>query len=182
MRRFLLAMGLAALVCGLLMAMAIPAGAAQSNGNCGGSGTSFDSDNKKQDEASAPGPGGTKGNPFDVWADGTVEYDAFIKGDGAGDWKVKVQKTPITVSDDIKASSGPDDSGTEPMEDYFQPGGVNAIIGLYKVNIEGERGGTPCLVSGWIHVHGSLLTAPMFWGGVILTGFGAWSALGLLKP
>jgi hypothetical protein len=180
MRRFLVTAGLAALVCGGLVAMSAPAGAATADG-CGGTGVSFDSEGERQDSANAPGRGGTKSNPFDVWADGTVEYTTEFDATSAGEWDLKIQKTPISFSDDIKADAGPTDEGTEQLDDHFQPGGVNAIIGLYKVDIKANRGGTPCVVSGWIHVHGSLIKAPLFWLALIFIILGLWFLLPLLR-
>ena len=180
MRRVLLATGLAALACGVLAAMAVPAGAATAKG-CGGDATSFDSDGKRQDSAAAPGEGGTKSNPFDVWSDGTVQYNYEIDGSGAGSWDLKIQKTPIKFGNDIKADSAPSGDGTRELDQDFEPGGVS-LPGLYKVDIKGDRGGTPCVVSGWIQVHGSLVKSPVFWAGIVLTALGAWGALGLVKP
>jgi hypothetical protein len=180
MRRILLAVGLAALTFGTLMAIAGPAGAASAKG-CGGNATSFDSDGKQQDSASAPGPGGTKDNPFDVWADGTVKYHYEIDGSGAGSWDLKIQKTPITFGNDIHADSAPSGDGTRKLDQDFEPGGVS-LPGLYKVDIKGDRGGTACVVSGWIHVHGSLVKSPVFWLGIIFLLLGLGMFFPLLRP
>ena len=173
MRRILLTVSLTALVAGALYAMAAPAGAQGTT--CSGTGVSFDSDGKRQDEASrGPNQGGTKDNPFDVWADGTVDYTyAIPQQSGEGSWDLKIQKTPISFGNEINEDSSPEGDGKEQLEDHFKPGGVTAIIGLYKVDIKVDRGGEECTVSGWIKVHGSLLTAPIFWVGLILTALGA---------
>ena len=176
MRRFLLTASLAALMCGTLMAIAGPAGAATAKG-CGGDATSFDSEGEEQDFAAAPGRGGSKSNPFDVWSDGTVEYNYRIDGSGEGTWDLKIQKTPITFGNEINADSAPSGDGTRELDQDFEPGGVS-LPGLYKVDIKGNRGGTECIASGWIKVHGSLVKAPVFWLGIIFVLLG----LGWLFP
>ncbi|HUV11171.1 MAG TPA: hypothetical protein VMX12_09345 [Acidimicrobiia bacterium] len=151
---------------GLFGALAPPAGAADASG-CNGSGTSLDSDGIRIDSATAPGRGGTKGNPFDVTADGEVRYRYDVQSPVAGGtWKVKIDTGlfPVSFGGDISQRSSQSGSGVEPLKKHLQIGGFAPLAGLIKVDIEatGPSGGT-CVVSGWIKIHESVFTTPVFY-------------------
>jgi hypothetical protein len=172
MRRLLATAGLAGFMFGTLLLMGGPAGAASGDG-CTGSATSFDGDNKQLDKASAPGPGGTKDNPFEVDPDGHVQYEYNVENEIAGGtWSVKLLG-PVSFGDDISDDSGPSGNGDEPLESYLKPGGVTPIVGLIKADIEikNKDGDVVCTYSGWIKIGGSVLTSPVFYLSIVFLAF-----------
>lgn len=172
----------AVLAAGLLVTMAAPVGAAEASG-CSGSGVSFADDGGRLDTAAAPGRGGTKEDPFDVVSDGQVKYtydvDAPVAG---GTWKVKINTglVPISFGGDISDSSDQSGRGVEYLEEHLQVGGFAPLTGLLKVDIEATGpSGETCIVSGWLELHDSVFTTPLFYLalvmmllGIFLLGFG----------
>jgi len=168
MRRLLAMAGLAGLSFSLFALMGGPAGAAEGDG-CSGSATSFDGDNKQLDKVTAPGPGGTKDDPFDVDPDGHVQYNYDVKGEiGGGTWSVKLLG-PVSFGDDISDDSGPSGDGDEQLESYLKPGGITPLVGLIKADIEikNKGGDVVCTYSGWIKIGGSVLTSPVFYLSIV---------------
>ena len=155
----------------LFVMLAGPAGAAKAKG-CSGQGTSFDVDDLEIDKASAPGKGGTKSNPFDVTTDGRVQYSYSINGNVAGGkWEVKLDtgfglKIPFGGKISRTASSSGD--GVEPLKKHLQVGGLDAFLGLVKVDVVAKKGGTTCTVSGYLKIHGDFYTTPAFYLALIL--------------
>ncbi|MEX1008737.1 MAG: hypothetical protein WD271_12950 [Acidimicrobiia bacterium] len=163
---------------GVLLLPAHALGAATASG-CKGTAVSFDADGKKLDTVTAPGPGGTSDNPFEVDPEGTVKWEASaapaVPDDGT--WTVETKSTP-------KLSFGGDggldqSSGTEALKDHLVVdvpiiGETRVASGKFFVKVVVEGGGVTCTMSGYVKINGSPLGTPIFWGGVIL------GALGLL--
>ena len=146
-----------------------PVGAADATG-CSGKATSFDANGKQVDTVSAPGNGGTSGNPFEIDPEGTVKWEATATPavpHGAG-WTVGTQSTPkISYSGDGGLDT---DSGTENMSDRLVVkvpliGETRIVSGTFAVDI---TVGDTCTFSGYVKISGSPLGTPLFWGGMIL--------------
>ena len=168
----------AALAAGVVASAALaflpsPAGAAEADG-CTGSATSFDADGKKLDTVSAPGSGGTSGDPFEVDPNGTVDWEASADPaiPDSGTWAVATQSTPkLSFGGDGGLET--DDSGTEILKDHLVVdvpilGETRIASGKFAVEITVEDGGNTCTFSGYVKIGGSPLGTPLFWGGVIL--------------
>jgi hypothetical protein len=156
----------------LFVALAGPAGAAKAKG-CSGSGTSFDKDDVQVDTAAAPGRGGTKANPFDVTTDGRVQYEYSIREPGVagGKWEVKLDTgfgLKIPFSGKISRTASASGQGVEPLKKHLQFGGLDAFLGLVKVDIVAKKGGTTCTVSGYLKIHADIFTTPAFYLALIL--------------
>ncbi len=151
---------------------AVAAGAATASG-CKGDATSFDADGKQLDTVTAPGNGGTSGDPFEVDPEGTVKWNATadpeIPDDGS--WSVETKSTPkLSFGGDGGLS---DDSGTENLKDHLTLdvpllGETTLASGKFYVKVVVEGGGATCTFTGYVKINGSPLGTPLFWGGVIL--------------
>ena len=159
------------LVFGALFAISAgPAGAAKAKG-CSGSGTSFDVDDTEIDNASAPGKGGTKDDPFDVSTDGKVKYSYTINGNIAGGkWKVQLDTGifKIPFSGKISRTASSQGDGTEPLKKHLKFAGMSTFLGLVKADIVATKGGTTCRISGYLKFHADIWTTPMFYLALIL--------------
>lgn len=128
------------------------AGAAQLKGGCAGSATSLDADGNKLDEASAPGSGGTKSDPFLVDTDGTITYEGTTPTVFHNhSWHVDVSGVEVKSGG---SKNGTNQSGTDgevKVDDYIP---VSAV-GLYKGTggISADEGS--CDGSVWVKVVGS---------------------------
>jgi hypothetical protein len=152
---------------------AMAAGAATASSGCKGDATSFDADGKQVDTVTAPGNGGTSGNPFEVDPEGKVKWNATadpaIPDDGT--WTVETKSTPkLSFSGDGGLS---DDSGTENLKDHLTLdvpliGETRLASGTFYVKVVVEGGGASCTFAGYVKINGSPLGTPLFWGGVIL--------------
>jgi hypothetical protein len=130
---------------------ATPAAAASLKG-CKGSAQSLTSSGKPIDTAVAPGPGGTRKNPFKVDYKGTVVYD------GSSDtvitnhsWHVEVYGIRVKSGGSKNGSRATTNNGTEKVKDYIP----FRFTGLYYVS--GGISGTGGSCSGhiWIKVRGN---------------------------
>jgi hypothetical protein len=160
----------------LVVATAAPAGAANASG-CSGSGTSIGASGLAIDQASAPGGGGTKDNPFQVETGGRVRYQYTIKGPiGGGTWKAVIDTGlpfvgNVEFSGRIKSSSQPSGKGVEPLKKHLQFAGIAAVVGAVKVKIVATSGHTRCVVSGWIKINDSPVKSAMFYESLLLLLF-----------
>jgi hypothetical protein len=138
--------------------------------NCAGTATSTRADGSSLDSVSAPGPGGTQDQPFQVDFDGAINVSgssaAVLKNHS---WRVNVWFIPV------KTGSDPNEGGdqaitdkTVTVKDYIR----FELPGLYYVSgsITGE--GAACSGSGWVKVLGNPTGSIPWAGGVVLTGVG----------
>lgn len=165
-----------------LLAVATPAGAAGAKG-CTGSGISISDElgeGAEIDRASAPGRGATKDNPFDIEIKGRVNYEYTINGPIAGGKWNAILDLGIPLVPDLKfggkisktaSSSG---SGVEPIEKHLKVGGLSTFVGLIKVKIVATKGGTQCVVTGWIKIHDSVFTTPAFYFALLILLIAIW--------
>lgn len=133
------------------IASASSAEAAEATG-CRGQAVSFTAAGVELDRVTAPGPGGTEADPFQVDFDGTIRWsgtsDAVLQN---GTWKVSIGGIPLSgeVTNDtgLKEAGGTDSIGSK------LPGLAKAILqGKSKILVTGEVTGTggSCTVAVWI--------------------------------
>jgi hypothetical protein len=152
---------------------AAAAGAATASPGCKGDATSFDADGKQLDTVTAPGSGGTSGDPFQVDPEGTVKWNATADPSiPEGTWSVETKSTP-KLSFGGDSSGLDDDSGTENLQDHLTLdvpliGETRLASGKFYVKVIVEGGGASCAFSGYVEIKGSPLGTPLFWGGLIL--------------
>lgn len=156
-----------------------PAFAADASG-CSGVASSSDEHGTKIDNVTAPGPGGTAEDPFEVDLNGPVSWSgettSVIKN---GSWKVSIGGVPISGSfeNDEGNRTG---NGTETVADripgllaVFLQGGQKLLV---TVDITGSGG--QCAATVWIKNVGSSATAsPMWFAGI---GMAVLGLLGLV--
>lgn len=172
MRRLATILGIAALL-GALTPLSTAA-AADSNG-CSWSVASLGADGNPVDEAAAPGAGGTADQPLKVDPAGSIAWqgstDTVITN---GTWTVSV--AGVQVLSGGAENAGNESSGTGTKDLSTIPGLSLLLSGSTKIPFSGKltgAGGT-CTGSGYIVGTGSLVSAPLFWAGLLA------SILGLL--
>jgi hypothetical protein len=139
------------------------ASAAEADG-CSGSFTSKDASGATIDTASAPGAGATQSSPFQIDANGTVDWsgstDAVIKN---GTWSVTVAGLPLRSGSFENAAGESSRSGTQDLS--LLP--AWALQGAMAIPVSGTITGTggSCTASGWITVAGSPTSSPIFFAG-----------------
>jgi hypothetical protein len=147
-----------------------PAGAAELDGGCAGAGVSLDGDGNELDTASAPGDGGTSGDPFRVDYDGTVAYEGTTPGAFHNhSWHVEV--FGITVKDG-GSPNGNDEAATAGDADVSDYLPFDAP-GLYYVSggIDADEGA--CDGNAWVKIVGSPVGTIPWIAGVVSTAAGA---------
>lgn len=176
MRRLAAGVGVAL---ALLVLTAPAAGAASLDGGCKGSATSKDGDGASLDSVSAPGAGGTKGDPFLVDTDGTVDYEGttpVVFHDHS--WHVDLSGIDVKDGGSANGTNQASTSGTVKVDDYLP---IDAV-GLYRVTggIEASEGS--CSGSAWIKVAGSPAGSLGWIAGVVLTVLGAAGLAAAARP
>jgi hypothetical protein len=161
-----------AVVMGVFFIATAPGASAANAKGCSGSGVSISEDGDVIDNASAPGKGGTKDNPFDIEVNGKVKYNYKVNGNlTGGRWNVVIDLgfflPDVKFGGSIKSASTTG-TGTEPIKKHLKVGGLAAFVGLMKADIVATNGKTRCTVSGWIKLHASVLTTPAFYLALIL--------------
>jgi hypothetical protein len=149
----------------LSLAWAPAAGAAALTGGCSGTGISSDSDGSELDQASAPGAGATKSDPFLVDPDGTVAWEGTT-GVAFHDhsWNVKVWGAKVKSGGSANGDDLVEDGGVEEVSDYLP----FDAVGLYKVTGSISAAEGTCKGSGWIKVTGSPVATPAWIAGLVL--------------
>jgi len=144
--------------------LAGPAGAATATG-CSGSATSTDKNGIPVDQVAAPGPGGTKDNPF------KIAYDGHVKWQGKTDTLIKPGKyevdigLPFSFSGTFKnGDNKTQSSGNEKVSDRMPV----KITGLFKVDVKVTGTGGSCSGSAWLLISDSPLFTPLWFASVVL--------------
>lgn len=172
-RRFIVASSLVATV---LLTGATSVHAADAEG-CVGTAESYGPLGGLLDSMSAPGTGGTKADPFDIFSDGTVNYagrtDAVMRN---GTWKVDIGGAlgvlafvAETISQKNLLSGSISDTGDNSRRGEFAANKYTSkLTGLQVVTIRlrGE-GGAACDATVWIRVHGEFFRSILAVGGLI---------------
>lgn len=164
----------ALLVAGMAAGAAIGADAS----GCQGSATSFTASGGEIQSVTAPGPGATQADPFQVDFDGPVTWegssDAVIAN---GSWTVRA--IPFTFTGDITNSSGVTKAEGSLTPEEYLPFAIPGLV-LVTVDLAGE-GGASCTVSGWVQFSGNPLSSPAGWVAIGLSVLGGIGMLVLLR-
>ena len=145
--------GVAAIVFAVLFCWVDPAGAVDLDGGCEGGAVSQDADGEVLDEVSAPGPGGTKGDPFLVDYDGVVAYEGSTPAPFRDhSWDVKAMGITVKSGGSENAQDETTTADEVEVSDYVP----FDAPGLYKVSGEiTPARGEGCSGSAWVKVAGS---------------------------
>jgi hypothetical protein len=152
------------------------ASAADATG-CSGTAQSYSDEGGLLDSMAAPGIGGTKADPFDIFSDGGVRYtgrtDAVMRN---GTWKVEVGGAigvlaflAETISQKDLLSGRINDIGDNTRTGEFAAKKyAGNLTGLQVVTVR-LRGadGAACDATVWIRMHGAFLESILAVGGVI---------------
>ncbi len=148
----------------------LPAGAAFAADatGCSGSATSVTAAGEELDQASAPGEGGTEGNPLVIDPDGSVSYEGSIdEAITSGEWSITVMGLPF-MSGPIDNPAGDTMSAGE-VDVSTAPAPVRWVLSTSaKVPVSGEMSGDggSCVGSGFIAGTGdSTTSSPVFYAG-----------------
>jgi hypothetical protein len=169
---------LSAMAALLLAGMATGAAVGADASGCQGSATSFTTSGQEIQSVTAPGPGATQDDPFQVDFDGPVTWEgASDQVIANGGWTVTA--TPFTFTGDVTNSSGKKKAdGTITASEYL-PFAIPGLV-LVTVDLTGE-GGASCSVSGWIQFSGNPLSSPAGWVAIGLSVLGGIGMLILLR-
>lgn len=145
---------------------------------CSGSAESYGPEGGLLDSMAAPGDGGTKADPFDIFADGTVRYagrtDAVMRN---GTWSVDIGgalgvltflvetiSRKELLSGKIKEGGDTSRSGEFAVNKY-----ASKLTGLQVVTVQlrGEDGAA-CDATIWIRVHGKFFKSLLAVGGLMV--------------
>lgn len=151
------------LVISVPIATASTASAADATG-CSGTAQSYSSNGGLLDSVAAPGIGGTKADPFDIFSDGTVRYagrtEAVMRN---GSWKVDVGGAIGILSFLAETFSGKnllsgrinDIGDSNRTGEFATKQFASKLTGLQVVTVRlrGE-GGAACDATVWVRVHG----------------------------
>ncbi len=144
---------------------------------CEGRATSADKRGRPVDQATAPGTGGTRGDPFRVRSDGRISYSGATQDVLTnGRWKVElgVPFAPDLTGRVGNAIGNRAWSGEEAVSDRIPL----RIRGLFRVRFEVTgTGAAPCTGSVWVRVEGNPITTPLGMAAVALTLAGLWGGV-----
>lgn len=149
--------------------------AAQAEG-CQGSVQSVMADGSPLDSASAPGEGGTAGDPLVIDPEGSIAWEGSTStAITSGTWSVTVGGVPFR-SGDIDNADG-DTSGSGVVDLAGAPAPVRWVLTTNaKIPVEGSMSGPEgtCTASGYLAgTGGSPLSSPVFLAGAGLAAVGA---------
>lgn len=167
MRRVAVGAGIAL---ALVVLIAPMAGAATLKGGCTGTGTSKDAHGDTLDTASAPGAGATKGDPFLVDHDGTVDYEGSSpKVFHDHSWHVDLEGITLEDGGSKNGTNQAGTSGSARIDDYLP----FDAVGLYRVDGGITAAEGSCSGSAWVKVVGSPVGTVVWIVGMSTTAVGA---------
>ena len=144
---------------------------------CEGRATSADKNGRPVDQATSPGSGGTRADPFRVRGDGRVSYSGATQDVLTnGRWKVKlgVPFAPDVTGRVGNAIGNRAWSGEDAVSDRIPL----RVRGLFRVRFEiTGTAATSCTGSVWVRVEGNPITTPLGMAAVALTLAGLWGAV-----
>ncbi len=169
---------LSAMAALLLAGMAAGAAVGADASGCQGSAISFTTTDEQIQSVTAPGPGATQDDPFEVDFDGPVRWEGSSDEVIAnGSWTVTAR--PFSFGGDVTNSSGTTTADGEITPSEYLPFAIPGLV-LVTVDLTGESGAT-CSVSGWIQFSGNPLQSPAGWLAIALSVLGGIGILMLLR-
>jgi hypothetical protein len=158
--------------------VAPPAGGAAPAGGCSGKATTYDSNGKVIDSATAPGPGGTASNPLRVDVNGSIAWQgSTTEVLQNGTYKVTASGITIKSGKVTNASGKTSSQGTEDLGKRLQKlpvaGWAAKTLKLtgtveVKYTVTGEKG--TCSGSVVLQLGDSPTFTPVWFGSVALFG------------